>query len=156
MKFDKSSPGTRGSNARALATLMRPLQRLMMRLHRRSGNTFQGMDILYLETVGAKSGKERQTPLAYFHAEDAENSWLIVASLGGAATNPAWYHNLAAHSDQVGVEVDGHRYKVAAEQLDGERREKAWQRIVSSQRRYAEYQEKTDRVLPVIRLSRID
>jgi deazaflavin-dependent oxidoreductase (nitroreductase family) len=156
MSFDKAESGTHGSKSRALATLMRPLQRTMIKLHRRTGNTFQGMDILYLETIGAKSGKERQTPLAYFPDNGPGKAWLIVASLGGAATNPAWYHNLAAHPDQVAVEVDGRRYKVLAEQLDGEPREQAWQRIVASQRRYAQYQEKTDRVLPVIRLSRID
>jgi deazaflavin-dependent oxidoreductase (nitroreductase family) len=156
MNFEKTEPGTHGSKARALATLMRPFQRTMVKLHRRTGNTFQGMDILYLHTIGAKSGKERQAPLAYFPGNGPDEAWLVVASLGGSATNPAWYHNLAAHSDQVAVEVDGRRHKVMAEQLDGERREQAWRRIVASQRRYAQYQEKTDRVLPVIRLSRID
>jgi deazaflavin-dependent oxidoreductase (nitroreductase family) len=79
----------------------------------------------------------------------------VVASLGGAAANPAWYHNLAAHPDQVRIEVNGRRHRVVAEQLDGERRQNAWQQIVASQPKYGGYQEKTDRILPVIRLSSI-
>ena len=127
----------------------------MINQHRRSGNTFRGLDILYLETIGAKSGKERQTPVAYF-PDDTNNSWLIVASLCGAATNPAWYHNLAADPDQVKVEVNGRQHQVVAEQLDGVRRKKARQQIIASQSRYREYQEKTDRILPVIRLTQVD
>ncbi|MET7996705.1 nitroreductase/quinone reductase family protein [Amycolatopsis sp. NPDC005232] len=91
--------------------------------------------------------------MAYF--PDGDN-WLVVASLGGAATNPAWYHNLAAHPDQVAVEVDGRHYRVVPEQLEGGEREVAWRRIVESPRRYADYQEKTDRALPVIRLTRTE
>jgi deazaflavin-dependent oxidoreductase (nitroreductase family) len=150
MNIKKARRGTRGANVRATMWLMRPMRKLMIRQHRRSGNTFKGMDILYLNTVGAKSGQRRQTPLAYFPDDDG---WLIVASIAGAATNPAWYHNIAAHPDQVTVEVDGGLHRVIPEQLEGPRREEAWQRIVASQSRYAGYQEKTDRVLPVILLS---
>ncbi|HEU4424054.1 MAG TPA: nitroreductase/quinone reductase family protein, partial [Pilimelia sp.] len=84
---------------------------------------------------------------------DNEGGWLVVASLAGSAHNPGWYHNIAAHPDQVWIEVAGQHTRVTAEQLDGERREEAWQRIASSQPRYADYQRKTDRVLPIIRLS---
>jgi F420H(2)-dependent quinone reductase len=73
--------------------------------------------------------------------------------LGGSARNPSWYHNIAAHPDQVWIEVAGQQLRVTAEQLDGEPREAAWQRIVESQPRYAGYQRKTDRVLPILRLS---
>ena len=110
-----------------------------------------GMDVLYMTTVGAKTGQKRQTPLAHF--PDGDGSWLVVASLGGSARNPSWYHNIVAHPDQVWIEVAGHQLRVTTEQLDGEPREVAWQRIIESQPRYAGYQTKTDRVLPVLRLS---
>jgi deazaflavin-dependent oxidoreductase (nitroreductase family) len=54
-----------------------------------------GFDALILTTVGAKSGTERTNPVGCFPGKDG--SWLIVASVGGAARNPAWYHNIAAH-----------------------------------------------------------
>jgi deazaflavin-dependent oxidoreductase (nitroreductase family) len=150
MNFKKAPGGTRGANVRVTMWLMRPMRKLMIKQHRRSGNTFNGMDIIYLNTVGAKSGKARQTPLAYFPDDDG---WLIVASIAGAANNPAWYHNIVAHPDQVKVEVGGRLHSVTPRQLEGSRREEAWDRIVASQSRYAEYQEKTDRVLPVILLT---
>jgi deazaflavin-dependent oxidoreductase (nitroreductase family) len=123
---------------------------MMAKLHRPSGDPFMGMDLLYLTTVGAKTGEKRLTPLARF--PDGEGHWLVVASLAGAARNPGWYHNIAAHPE-VWIEVAGRQLRVNAEQLEGERRKEAWQRIVASQPRYAGYQQKTDRILPIIRLS---
>jgi deazaflavin-dependent oxidoreductase (nitroreductase family) len=113
-----------------------------------------GMDLLYLTTIGVKTGEKRLTPLARFPGGDG--SWLVVASAAGAARHPAWYHNLAANPDQVWIEVGGRRQRVAVEQLKGEAREEAWQRVAASQPRYAGYQRKTDRVLPIIRLSLVD
>jgi len=127
------------------------MSRVMIKQHRRRGDRFMKMDLLYLTTIGAKTGRKRLTPVARF--PDGEGSWLVVASLAGSAHNPSWYHNIAAHPDQVWIEVAGHQLRVTAEQLRGHRREEAWQRIVSSQPRYAGYQRKTDRVLPVIRLT---
>jgi deazaflavin-dependent oxidoreductase (nitroreductase family) len=110
------------------------------------------MDLLFLTTVGRKTGQERVTPVAWFPGEDG--TWLIVASAAGSAQNPAWYGNLAAHPDQVKIEMRGQTVPVAAEQLSGPAREQAWQQIVAAQPRYAKYQRKTDRELPVIRLVR--
>jgi deazaflavin-dependent oxidoreductase (nitroreductase family) len=124
---------------------------MMIKQHRRKGDKFMGMDVLYLTTIGARTGESRMTPVAYFPDGDA---WLIVASLGGAARNPGWYHNIAAHPDQVWIDIGGDRLHVTPEQLEGQRREEAWRRISASQPRYAGYQEKTDRVLPVLRLAR--
>jgi deazaflavin-dependent oxidoreductase (nitroreductase family) len=128
------------------------MSRRMINWHRRKGNRFMGMNLLYLTTVGAKTGEKRQTPVAWF--PDGEGAWLIVASSGGSAGNPAWYHNIAAHPDQVWVDVGGEGFRVTPEQLDGDRRDAALQRITAEQPRYAGYQTKTDRVLPVIRLVR--
>jgi deazaflavin-dependent oxidoreductase (nitroreductase family) len=87
---------------------------------------------------------------------DGDNSWLVVASAGGSAHHPAWYHNIAAHPDQVWIEFGGNRMRVTPSQLEGDERAQAWQRITGSQSRYAGYEGKTDRVIPVIRLSRAD
>jgi deazaflavin-dependent oxidoreductase (nitroreductase family) len=126
----------------------------MMSWHRRSGDKFQGMDLLYLTTVGAQSGQKRQSTVARF--ADGENAWLVVASAGGAVSNPAWYHNIAAHPDQVWVEFGGQQVHVSAQQLEGEERAQAWQRITTAIPRYSGYETKTDRVIPVIRLTRAE
>ena len=155
MTFQKTPGGTRGSRG---AGSSNPLTRLMMkgmtRWHRRSGDKFQGLDLLYLTTVGAKSGQRRETALARF--PDADRGWLIVASAGGSAKHPSWYHNIAAHPDQVWAEVSGQKHQVTPMQLDGDERAQAWQRITQSQPRYANYETKTDRAIPVIQLTPVE
>jgi deazaflavin-dependent oxidoreductase (nitroreductase family) len=106
---------------------------------------------LVLTTVGRKSGLERMTPVGWFPG--ADGSWLIVASAAGAPGNPAWYYNLAAHPDQVRIDVDGKTIDVRAEQLHGPERVEAWEQITAAAPRFAQYQVKTDRVLPIIRLT---
>jgi len=153
MAIVKSGAGTRGlRGARWTALVARVLRPVMIRHHRRRGDEFRGKAVLYLTTVGAKTGKRRQSALGY--ELDGDGAWLVVASFGGAAQHPGWYHNLAAHPDQVWIEVGGRHHRVRAEQLDGARREQAWARIVASRPSMAGYQEKTDRVLPVLRLVR--
>jgi deazaflavin-dependent oxidoreductase (nitroreductase family) len=122
----------------------------MSNQHRRKGYRFRGMDVLFLTTTGRRTGQRRQTPVVWF--PDGEDAWLIVASAAGSAHNPAWYHNLAAHPDQVWIELPQRQLQVTPAQLEGARREACWSRIVRAQPRYASYQEKTDRLLPVIRL----
>ena len=111
-----------------------------------------GMDLLYLTTVGAKSGQKRQSTVTRF--ADGDGAWLVVASAGGAAHHPAWYHNIATHPDQVWIEFGGQQLQMTASQLEGEAHAQAWQRITESQPRYAGYQQKTDRAIPIVRLSR--
>jgi deazaflavin-dependent oxidoreductase (nitroreductase family) len=127
---------------------------MMTSWHRRSGDKFMGMDLLYLTTVGARSGQKRQSTVSRF--PDGDGAWLVVASAGGSAGHPAWYHNIAAHPDQVWIEFGGQQLRVTASQLEGEARAQAWQRITESQPRYAGYQQKTDRTIPIVRLSRAD
>jgi len=122
-----------------------------MRQHRRNGWKFLGMDVLFLTTIGGKSGVERTTPVAWFPG--GNGAWLIVASAAGAAHNPAWYHDIAAHPDRLQIELAGKKIPVTAEQLTGAARAQAWQQIAAAQPRYAKYQQKTDRELPVIRLA---
>jgi deazaflavin-dependent oxidoreductase (nitroreductase family) len=117
---------------------------------RKRGKVMGRMNALVLTTVGRKSGVERSTPVGYF--PDKEGGWLIVASAAGAAKNPAWYCNIAAHPDKVKIEVAGRTIPVTAEQLHGPERDAAWQQITTAAPRFAQYQQKTDRQLPVIRL----
>ena len=157
MTFEKTPGGTRGTNMPSFVTpVMKLVNNQMIRRFRRpgaSGGKAAGMDGLVLTTVGAKTGKRRQTLLGTF--PDGYDNWLIVASAGGAAKNPAWYFNLAAHPDQVQIEVGGKSLNVTPTQLTGQERDTAWQRITAAQPRYAGYEKKTDRVMPVIRLTAI-
>lgn len=153
MSFQKIPGGTTGRRSSGKANAVTKfVQRMMVRQHKRKGDKFMGMDLLYLTTVGARSGNTHTTPVAYFR--DGDDAWLVVASAGGAATHPSWYHNLAAHPDQVSVEVGGQRIAVTPAQLDGQERDDAWQRITAAQPRFAGYETKTDRVIPVLRLTR--
>ena len=116
----------------------------------RQTGKFGELPSLVLTTVGSKSGQERKSPLAYFPADGG--GWLIVASFAGAAKNPSWYYNLAAHPEQVSIEFSGRSESVTAEQLHGAERESAWRQITAASERFTEYQSKTDRELPIIRL----
>ncbi len=129
------------------------VKNLLIKVHRRSGDRFMGMDLLYLTTVGAKTGQQRQSPVARFAGGDG--AWLVVASNGGSAKHPNWYHNLMAHPDQVWIEVGGRTVQATVEQLEGSRRDEAWRRIVASQPRFAGYEKKTTRALPVVRLTAV-
>ncbi len=127
------------------------VKNMMIKIHKRSGDRFSGMDLLYLTTVGAKSGQKRVSPVARF--ADGDDAWLIVASNGGSAHQPSWYHNLRAHPGQVEIEFGGATRPVTVEELTGERRDTAWQRIVAAQARFAGYPAKTGRTIPVLRLT---
>jgi deazaflavin-dependent oxidoreductase (nitroreductase family) len=155
MTINKSSSGTRGMRGARLATLVaRVMRPVLIRHHRRQGDTFRGSDVLYLTTVGARTGQRRENAVAY--EPDGDNAWLVVASFGGAAHHPGWYHNIAANPDEVWIEVSGRRHHVRPEQLQGARRAEAWARITASIPSMGGYQEKTDRVLPVLRLVRAE
>lgn len=117
----------------------------------KSGKAFGSMPALVLTTIGRKTGELRRTPLAYI--PDGEGGWLIIAAYAGAVNNPAWYHNIAAHPDRVSIELDGRTHDVTVEELHGPQRERAWRQIVAANDRFAGYQKKTDRQLPVIRLT---
>ncbi len=109
-----------------------------------------GFDALVLTTVGRRSGVERTAVVCWFPHKGG--GYLVVAAAGGTASNPAWYHNVAAHPDRVRIEIDGSTMAVSAEQLRGAERAEAWQQITAAARRFARFQDKTDRELPVILL----
>jgi len=151
MTTAKSGRGMRGAGlAKLIARMLGPT---MLRQHRKHGDTFRGAPVLYLTTVGATSGQRRTTPVARF--DDGAGGWVVVASAGGTAKHPAWYHNIVAHPDQVWAEVGGRRHHVAVDQLEGEQRERAWATVVGTAPRFQGYTTKTDRVLPVLRLTPI-
>ena len=143
--------GSRGvSQPRAARNFLKLFNKFSAVRIRKTGK-FGELPSLVLTTVGSKSGLERKTPLAYF---PDENCWLIVASYAGAVKNPSWYYNLAAHPEKVAIEFAGRRESVVAEQLHGPERDAAWRRITAASQRFADYQSKTDRELPVIRLTK--
>ena len=144
MSFD-SRNGTSGARQPG-GPLVKIANKLMMgRVRRKSG------ELLVLTTVGRKSGQERQSPLRWFPADGG--GWLIVASAGGAPANPAWYYNLKANPGRASVELGDKKVPVTAEQLHGEEYTAAWQRITTTAKQFAGYQTKTDRQIPVIRLT---
>lgn len=150
MAFDAHG-GTRGRK-RTSNPLVRVANRLMIWRTRRSESATLGpMKLLVLTTTGRRSGVRRETPLAWFPS--GPDSWLVVASANGAAKNPDWYHNLAASPDDATIEVGGRAVPVTAEQLHGREREAALASIVQAAPNFGGYAKKTDRELPVIRLT---
>lgn len=150
MSFDTPN-GTRGNRQPgAGGPIGRWMQKWMTERIRRTGRVM-GQDALVLTTIGRRTGAQRTTPVMCFPGGDG--SWLIVASAAGAAANPAYYYNIAAHPDDVHIEMAGRKTPMTAEQLHGTERDEAWRRITAASRRFAKYQEKTDRELPVIRLT---
>lgn len=115
----------------------------------RGGGPFRG--IALLQTVGARSGKKRTAPLAAF--PDGPDRWLVVGSNSGAAKHPAWFTNLARNPDRAEIEVGGRTTRVAPESLVGQERAEAWERVVTVAPNFARYEKKTDRLIPVVRLT---
>ena len=117
----------------------------------RNRNFFGGR-LLKLTTVGARSGEQRTSTLAYFPDVDG-TSWIIIGSANGAAKHPAWMFNLAKHPDQVWAELGNRKVKVTPVTLTGDERAQTWKRVVAQAPSYAGYETKTDRDIPVVRLS---
>jgi len=114
---------------------------------------FMGFKLLLLTTVGARTGTVRHATLGCFPEDD--NTWLIIASAGGTARHPGWFFNLARNPDKASIEFEGRKTRVRPESLTGAARDAAWQRIIAEAPQYASYLEKTDREIPIIRLSAV-
>lgn len=88
------------------------------------------------------------------YVKESESSWLVIASLAGAARHPGWLHNLARQAEATIEFGDGRRVPVRAETLDAAELETAWARIAVEAPEYVTYRAKTDREIPVVRLRR--
>ena len=113
---------------------------------------FARQPLLLLHHRGAKSGTERVNPLAYQKVGD---EWAVFASKGGAPTNPNWYHNLIANP-RARIEVGTDTIDVEARVADGEERDRIWEAQKRLNPGFAEYEQKTERVIPVVVLRRVD
>jgi deazaflavin-dependent oxidoreductase (nitroreductase family) len=106
-----------------------------------------GMPIIVMTSRGAKSGKVRKTAL--MRVEHA-GAYALVASKGGAPRHPEWYHNLVAHPDEVLVQDGPAPFAVSVREVSGDEKKEWWERAVAAYPPYAEYQEKTDRQIPLL------
>ncbi|MFZ2056437.1 MAG: nitroreductase family deazaflavin-dependent oxidoreductase [Acidimicrobiales bacterium] len=116
------------------------------------GGQFAGAPILLLTSTGARTGQERTIPMMYLADDD---KLVVFASKAGAPTSPDWYHNLVAHP-RARVEVGTETFEVDAEVASREERDRLY--AIQSERYpgFAEYQEKTTRVIPVVILKRVE
>jgi deazaflavin-dependent oxidoreductase (nitroreductase family) len=110
---------------------------------------FRGADLLYLTTVGRRTGKSRTTPLLYLAAE---GDWIVVASNGGADWEPGWWLNLRSGS-QATVEVGGRRVPVTGAEIVGPERDRVWEVLNEKVFNYNGYQSKVSRQIAVVRLT---
>jgi deazaflavin-dependent oxidoreductase (nitroreductase family) len=112
----------------------------------REGNTMKDLPVIVLTTKGARTGNIRKSPLMRV---EHDGKYLIVASLGGAPSHPVWYHNVVANPT-VEIQDGATRQDMATRELDGDEREIWCKRAVDAFPPYAEYQEKTSRVIPIL------
>lgn len=115
------------------------------------GGQFEGAPMIIMHTIGAKTGAEREIPVVYF--PQADGTIVVIASKAGAPTNPDWYHNILAHP-HFDVEVGTEQFPVDALDLSGTTRDEVWAQAVAAMPGFGEYQQKTSRVIPVLRLTR--
>ena len=114
------------------------------------GGPFEGVPLLLLTTIGARSGQRRTMPIGYMLDGDR---FIIFATNGGLPTNPNWYYNLVAHLEAI-VEVGNESFDVTAVVITGEERDQLYTRQVERAPVFAIYQAKTTRVIPVVALQR--
>ncbi|MFJ4834850.1 nitroreductase/quinone reductase family protein [Streptomyces sp. NPDC088747] len=121
--------------------------------HGKVGGFFEGARLLLLTTVGARTGTPHTTPVGYY--PDGGERVLVIASAGGAHEHPDWYRNLVANP-RVTVEDGVFTYDADAVVLERAERDRVFARAVESDPGWAEYQAKTDRVIPVVALHEIE
>jgi deazaflavin-dependent oxidoreductase (nitroreductase family) len=115
------------------------------------GGHFENMTLLLLHTIGAKSGQARINPLATITEGDRQ---VIIASKGGADSHPDWYYNVVANPE-VEVELGMEKYRARAVVTPEPERTDLFRKMASLYPVFAEYERKTERVIPVITLSRL-
>jgi deazaflavin-dependent oxidoreductase (nitroreductase family) len=159
MPIQPTPNGTRGTEmpgGKLLQKVFEPLAKRHIGAYRKTGGTdrmskMMKFPVILLTTKGAKSGAERIVALGGF--QEGVDAWLIVASKGGSKTHPAWLNNMIKHPEDIWLEVGKRKMKVHADALTGATREEAYGRIAAEAPNYGEYPKKTDRVIPVIRLT---
>ena len=113
------------------------------------GGHFEGKTLLLLHTKGAKSGQERINPVAYVRDGDR---LVVIASKGGAPTNPSWYYNILANP-LVTVEVGTEKFQAHATVTEEPERTRLYNKMVEMMPGFDDYRRKTARVIPVIVLT---
>lgn len=117
----------------------------------RLGARIGTLPVALVTTIGRKTGKERTVPVGSF--ED-QGDVVVVASFAGSPQHPAWYNNLAANPN-VTVQVGATPHPARAEVVTGPDRERLWKMIIDKAPNFAEYQKKTTREIPIVRLKRV-
>jgi deazaflavin-dependent oxidoreductase (nitroreductase family) len=113
------------------------------------GGRFEGKTLLLLHTKGAKSGQERVNPAAYVRDSDRI---VVIASKGGAPTNPNWYYNVLANP-LVTVEVGKEKFQARAKIAEEPERTRLYNKMVEMMSSFDDYRRKTKREIPVIVLT---
>ena len=113
------------------------------------GGRFEGKTLLLLHTTGAKSGQEHVNPVAY--VRDGEK-YVVIASKGGAPTNPDWYYNIVAHP-HLSVEVGTETFQVNAKVTEDPERTRLYNKMVEMMPGFDDYRRNTERMIPVIKLT---
>jgi len=112
------------------------------------GNTLMGLPVVIITTTGKSSGKLRKTPVMRV---EHDGRYVAIASMGGAPSNPGWYHNMKA-SPVVELQDGARRQEYAARELEGPERDGWWARAMEAFAGYAEYETATTRTIPVMLL----
>ncbi len=115
------------------------------------GGMFANSPLMLLTSMGAKSGRERTSPLVYTTDGDR---MVVIASKGGAPTHPDWYHNLVANPTAT-IELPGERFQVRARRAEGEERQRLYDAQAALMPNFAEYQRNTTREIPLFILERV-
>jgi deazaflavin-dependent oxidoreductase (nitroreductase family) len=114
----------------------------------REANTLRdtGLPVIVVTTRGAKTGRIRKTPLMRV---EHDGEYALVASMGGAPKNPVWYYNLKAHPDDVVIQDGPEPFAVDVREITGDEKALWWERAAAAYPPYLEYQERTERQIPV-------
>jgi deazaflavin-dependent oxidoreductase (nitroreductase family) len=115
------------------------------------GGPFAGRTLLLLHTIGAKSGQHRINPVAYVKDQDR---FVIIASKGGAPTNPDWYFNIIKNPE-ITIEVGTETIAVRAKVMEEPERSRLYEKMIEMMPGFADYRIKTKRVIPVVLLEKI-
>lgn len=116
------------------------------------GSDLNGMPVIVLTSIGARSGKLRKTALMRV---ESDGVYAVVASLGGAPKNPVWYYNLKAHP-RVELQDGATRRDYEAREVTGDEKALWWVRAVAAYPPYATYQQNTERQIPLFVLEPVD